>query len=150
MPRYRQGMFKPLNPKKYRGNPRAIAYRSGWEFSCMVRMDTDPAVLWWQSEEVIVPYTNPVNGAFARYFPDIVYAVRGPDGAERVMMVEIKPYAQTQPPRAAKRGARRSRVIAEALAYSKNLAKWQAASRFCEKRGWEFKILTERDVEVWK
>jgi len=142
-------MFKPQNPAKYRGCLRTIAYRSGWELSCMSRLDRDPAVLWWQSEEVVVPYSNPVSGAFARYFPDFCYAVKGSDGKEVVTMVEVKPHAQTRPPR---RGARRNRkkLVTESITYAKNVAKWEAANRFCEKRGWTFKILTEKEIGAWK
>ena len=36
----------------------------------------------------------------------------------------------------------------EQLTYVKNQAKWEAATKFCNKKGWEFKILTEKDITI--
>ena len=34
----------------------------------------------------------------------------------------------------------------ETLTYAKNQAKWEAARKYCDKNGWEFKILTEYEL----
>ena len=47
----RKGRYKPKNPKKYKGDPRNIIYRSGWERDVMSWLDSRTDVLWWQSEE---------------------------------------------------------------------------------------------------
>jgi hypothetical protein len=49
------GTYKPVNPKKYRGNPNQVVYRSLWERKLMVYCDNNDAVLEWGSEEVIIP-----------------------------------------------------------------------------------------------
>ena len=50
-----KGRYFPSNPKKYKGNPNQIIYRSLWERKVMVYCDKNDAILEWGSEEVIVP-----------------------------------------------------------------------------------------------
>ena len=38
------------------------------------------------------------------------------------------------------------KYITEVVTYGVNQAKWKAAEEFCEKRGWKFKVLTEKDL----
>ena len=56
------GKYIPVNPKKYRGNPSKVTYRSLWERKLMVYCDNTKAVLEWGSEEVIIPYVSPWDG----------------------------------------------------------------------------------------
>src|SRR6267378_3136037 len=89
-----KGIFKPTNPKKYKGNSSNIHYRSSWELKLMQRLDRDPRFIQWQSEEVVVPYRSPVDKRIHRYYPDfIVWTVNN-----EVMMVEVKPHKETMPP----------------------------------------------------
>ena len=59
------------------------------------------------------------------------------------MVVEIKPYKQTQEPK--KKKSTRN-MLMESLTFSINKAKWAAAKTFCEKYDWEFIILTEKEL----
>ena len=65
-----KGNYTPINPKKYKGDPNRIVYRSLWERKFMVYCDTYDAILEWGSEEIIIPYLSPVDGKIHRYFPD--------------------------------------------------------------------------------
>jgi hypothetical protein len=38
------------------------------------------------------------------------------------------------------------RFLNEANTYLVNQAKWEAAENVCEKKGWKFKILTEKEI----
>ena len=144
MPTYK-GYFKPLNPSKYRGNPTQIIYRSRWECVYMSRLDKDPDVIWWQSEEVIIPYKSPVDGRYHRYFPDFVVCRKTKTG-KKTVLVEIKPKSQTLPPKAPK-SKRITRSFREAvLTYGVNMAKWEAAQEWCDDRGYAFEILTENEL----
>jgi predicted TIM-barrel fold metal-dependent hydrolase len=99
---------------------------------------------------VIVPYSNPLKGGdskFARYFPDLAVCRRDKDGVERVTIYEIKPAAQTQMPKKTK-GKGKRRMTAETAEFAKNMAKWEAADRYCKKRGWTFQILTEKELKL--
>ena len=73
------GIYKPINPKKYRGNPTRVIYRSLWERKFMVFCDNNPSILEWGSEEVIIPYRAP-DGKVRRYFPDFYIKVREKTG----------------------------------------------------------------------
>ena len=60
------------------------------------------------------------------------------------MLLEVKPAAQTQPPKSPKR--RTKRYISEVMTYGVNEAKWKAAREYCKDKGWEFRIITEAEL----
>lgn len=133
-----KGKFLPINPKKYVGDVTSIVFRSSWECKYMSSLDTDPNVISWASEEVIVNYFDPSKGKYRRYFPD--FLVRYKD--DTVEMVEIKPSVQTIPPKLGKKSQKT--ILAEAATYATNSAKWEMARAYCRKKGWKFILLTER------
>jgi len=91
------GFYKPKNPTKYRGNPTNIVYRSLWERKFMVFCDSNPSIIEWGSEEIIIPYRAP-DGKVRRYFPDFYIKVKEKSGKLTKYIIEIKPKKQTQPP----------------------------------------------------
>jgi hypothetical protein len=140
-----KGYFKPINPDKYKGDSSNIVYRSRWEFVYMARLDKDPDVIWWQSEETIIPYRSPVDNRVHRYYPDFVVRKKTKEGAKTIV-IEIKPYAQTLPPTITE-GKRKSRkYVNEVMTWGVNSAKWKAAREFCRDRGYEFEIITEKEL----
>ena len=140
------GIYKPINPKKYRGNPTRVIYRSLWERKFMVFCDNNPSILEWGSEEVIIPYRSPLDGKSHRYYPDFYIKVREKSGKISKYIVEIKPKKQCVEPKVQKRKTKG--YIYEVCEYAKNQAKWKAAREFCEDRQWEFKILTEDELGI--
>ena len=142
------GKFRPKNIKKYKGNPTDIQYRSGWELRFMRYLDQNSSIVKWSSEEVVVPYRSPLDGRVHRYFPDFWIRVRTEDGTIRESLIEIKPKAQTQPPKGGppKDARKRRRYISEVKTWGVNEAKWKAATAYCGRRNWTFKILTEKDL----
>lgn len=60
-------------------------------------------------------------------------------------MVEVKPDKQTRPPAKPERVTKR--FLYEAATYTTNEAKWEAATKYCEKHGMEFLIITEKDID---
>lgn len=144
-----KGRYQPARPEKYRGDPRNIVYRSLWERRVMVEFDTNDNVLEWASEEIQIPYVSPIDGKRHRYFPDFVVKMRDRDGKVIVKMIEVKPLAQTKPPPPHQTGKRPSRkYLTEVTTYGINSAKWKAAREFCKDRGWEFVIITERELKL--
>lgn len=147
------GRFRPKNPKKYKGDPTNIIYRSLWELKFFKWCDEHPDVIWWQSEELIVPYRSPVDNHIHRYFPDVIVHRKDRDGNVKTIMVEIKPYKQTLPPDPRKKNATPTgrlsrRYLNEVKTWGVNDAKWKAARDYCAKRGWEFVIMTERQLGI--
>lgn len=141
---YKQGFFKPQNPKKYIGDPTNIVYRSGWEKRVMEWCDTNGNVIRWASEEVVIPYISPIDNRPHRYFTDFYVEAVGRDGGVKKMILEVKPAAQTQPPVQPKRKTKR--YISEVMTYGVNQAKWNAAKEYCADRGWEFLVITEQEL----
>lgn len=141
---YKQGIYTPKNPNKYRGNSDNIVYRSSWELRVFKWMDDNPSVLEWASEECVIPYKSPVDLKLHRYFPDIWAKVLGVDGRTKTYLLEIKPEAQANEPKVKKRITKQ--YITEVCTYAINQAKWKAAREYCMDRKWEFKVLTEKDL----
>ena len=140
-----KGRYFPTNPKKYRGNPNQIIYRSLWERKVMVYCDKNDAIIEWGSEEIIVPYLSPMDGKIHRYFPDFYMKVRQADGSTKKFIIEVKPKSQCkQPIKNPKR--RTTKWFNEVKTFAINQAKWKSAKEFCEDKGMEFKIFTEDHI----
>ena len=140
-----KGRYFPSNPKKYKGNPNQIIYRSLWERKVMVYCDKNDAILEWGSEEIIVPYLSPWDGRIHRYFPDFYMKVRQADGSTKKFIIEVKPKSQCkQPVKNPKR--RTTKWFNEVKTFAINQAKWKSAREFCEDKGMEFKIFTEDHI----
>lgn len=135
-----KGKYKVKNKKKYKGNPDDVIYRSLWEKHCFKWCDNNPEVKYWSSEETIIPYLYEVDKKWHRYFVDLTIQYQ----SGKVVLVEIKPFAQTQPPKKGKR--RTQKYIQEGYTYIKNINKWESAREVCEQKGWEFVIWTEKEL----
>lgn len=142
-----KGKFRPHNPEKYKGDPSNIVYRSSWERSFMNYLDLHQDVEWWMSEERCVWYDNPVTKKKARYFPDFIVCYNR-KGVRTTEMVEIKPQNQVDgPPVNPKR--KTEAWVNAVKTYIINRKKWEAAAKQCEDRGWNFRLLTEKNVPEW-
>ena len=139
--RYKQGKYIPRASRKYKGDPRNINYRSSWEYKFMLWCDQTPSVQEWGSEEIIIPYTSPVDGKRHRYYPDFYVKVNG-----KKFIVEVKPTKQTKEPKRQKKVTKR--YVTEVVTWSVNQAKWKAAKEFCRDYGMEFMLITEKELKV--
>jgi len=143
-----KGKFKPKNPEKYKGNTQNIVYRSLWELKAMRYFDMNPNVIFWASEELVIPYLSPVDNKTHRYFPDFLIQVQKKDNSLETYLLEVKPHKQTTLP--VKKGKKNSRFLSESMTYAINQAKWKAADIFCQKNGWKFKLITEYELGIKK
>ena len=140
------GRFTPKNPQKYVGDPKNIIYRSSWECKLMSHFDNADYIISWASEEIAIPYKSPVDGKWHRYFPDFIVKSRTKDGKLKTLMIEVKPLKQTKPPEKRKRITKQ--YINEVATYGVNESKWKAAIEYCKDRGWEFQIMTEKELGI--
>lgn len=140
---YKQGFYRPKNPKKYLGDPTNIVFRSGWEKRMMQYLDDNINVLKWSSEEVVIPYISPIDNKRHRYFVDFYVEAANSDGSVKKMLIEVKPVSQTKPPAP---GRKTKRYLTEVMTWGVNEAKWKAAREYCIDRGWDFKIITEAEL----
>lgn len=141
---FKQGYFKPQNPKKYKGDSTNIVYRSGWEKRVMDWCDTNTNVVCWSSEEIVIPYRSPVDGKLHRYFVDFYVEAVDNKGNKQIYLLEVKPKGQTQEPTPQRK--RTKRYISEVYTWGVNQAKWKAAEEYCKDRGWTFRLITETDL----
>jgi hypothetical protein len=133
-------LYTLKNPTKYIGNAHNIWVRSSWELKFYNWCDLNSSILNWSSEEIAIPYLSPKDNNVHRYFVDAMIKVKDKDNNIKVYLVEIKPFKQTLPPK--------RRNINEVLTYGINIAKWEAAKKLCDKKGWEFKIFTEKELGI--
>lgn len=141
---FRQGRYELRNPDKYTGDPSNIVYRSSWELSFCQFLDNNPNILEWSSEEIAIPYIKPTTGRVHKYYPDYWVKFRNKAGKLVQEIIEVKPSTQTRQPRRV--GKRKKQQLYENLTYAVNVAKWQAATQFCDKYGMKFRLLTEKEL----
>ena len=142
-----KGRYIPTNPKKYKGDPQSIIYRSLWERKFMVYCDTSKAILEWGSEEIIIPYISPWDNRVHRYFPDFYIKVKQRDNHMKKYIIEIKPKKQCSPPDTQPKKKTKN-WLNEVKTWSINDAKWKHADKLFKNNGMEFKILTEDDLGI--
>ena len=140
-----KGKFTPKNPQKYAGDATNIIWRSTWERKVMDWLDQSESVVYWSSEELAIKYYNPVDNKIHRYFPDFIIKVKKKDGTVMTHVIEVKPEYQTKQP---VRKRQTQKFINEYITYTVNQSKWKAATEFCKDRGWEFRILTEKNLGI--
>ena len=143
---YRQGMYSPKFPEKYKGNKHNIVYRSNYELVAFRFFDLNPNVVEWSSEETIIPYANPLTGRTSRYFVDVYAKMKDKNGEIRKYLIEIKPHSQTLPP--VQKNRKTKSLIYQQAEYVKNQAKWKAATEWCSKKNMTFVILTEKHLGI--
>lgn len=109
-------------------------------------LDKSSDIIEWSSEEFFIPYKCRTDNKVHRYFPDFKVKWKTKTGKTRVQVIEIKPYKQTmapdRPPRMTKR------YLNEAMTWAKNKSKWEYAREWCADRGYEFVILTEKELGI--
>ena len=141
-----RGKYYPSFPRKYKGDPTNIIYRSLWERKFMVYCDKNTKILEWGSEEFALPYISPHDSRVHRYFPDFYIKVQENTGKIKRYLIEVKPLKQTTKPKKPKRQTKG--YIREAFEYARNQAKWKAAREYCADRMWEFKVITEKELDI--
>ena len=141
-----RGKYYPSYPKKYKGDPTNIIYRSLWERKFMVYCDKNTKILEWGSEEIALPYISPHDSRVHRYFPDFYIKVQENTGRIKRYLIEVKPLKQTVKPKKPKRQSKG--YIREAFEYARNQAKWKAAREYSADRMWEFKVITEKELDI--
>ena len=153
--RYNQGFYQIINTKKYMGDITKCIYRSGWELKFMLFLDRNDKILRWGSENITIPYytEDKTNGVLKshRYYPDFYYEMMiggDPNKFERVV-VEIIPYKETQKPTPPVKQTIKALETYEyqLKTYMKNMLKWEAAVKWCQKNKMKFVIIHEQHLK---
>lgn len=114
----------------------------------MGRFDKDPQVIWWSSEETVIPYRSPLDNRVHRYYVDFTARLKTFNGGTKTILIEVKPYSQTVPPIIQESKKKSKRYIQEVMTWGVNSAKWKAAKEYCKDRGYEFIIMTEKELGI--
>lgn len=135
--RYSQGYINQESCKKLFPQLKceSIIYRSSYEKKFIYWLESNPAVKYWGSECIKIPYLFVKDQKMHSYYPD--YFVEMQDGT--CLVVEIKPSNQTNKPLNENSWAYNE--------YIKNMCKWKATKEFCNAKGYQFKIITEKTIK---
>jgi hypothetical protein len=105
-------------------------------------LDSHPSVLAWASESISIPYQNPLiqdRKRWSSYIPDFLVVYVDKNNKKHAELIEIKPAKES--PLYEGRVSQRTR-----LTQAVNAAKWMAAAKYCAKRGWTFRVMTEAEL----
>lgn len=142
-------IYRPVNPDKLSGQSNVIC-RSSWELIFCRFADNNPNVISWSSESIGIPYIDKtkrtIEGFKKRtYYPDFLLKIKNGNNGFKIWMVEIKPYKETIQPVMGKRKSKET-YMREQNTWIVNQCKWAAAKALCDRRGWIFRILTEKEL----
>jgi hypothetical protein len=146
------GYYILHHTEKYKGtlSERGVKYLSLWERNVIRTLDNNSNVLAWLAptgnREMTIPYISPVDKKLHRYVPDFFVKVIDRNKEEKRFMLEIKPKRQTEPPKIPKRKTRAYYKACQT--YAINIAKWQAAAKWCDSHHYTFKLMTEKECEI--
>ena len=113
----------------------------------MKYLDSHPSIVKWSSEETVIPYVKPTDGKVHRYYVDFKVTRKLKTGETKTCLVEVKWSTATKPPKVPKRKTRR--YFAEQTAWLVNSAKWEEAKKVCERNGWEWFVITEKELSAY-
>lgn len=139
--KYINGDFDRFNPKKYFGK-KPIWYRSGYELIFMQKVELNPKVEKWSSENIQIPYimkekdsTGKLVNVRHTYNIDFtVFLTTGEKYIIEVKPLEFVPLNESQ--------IKRDPVM------QKNACKWRSAIQWAKFNGYEFKIVTEKHLKT--
>lgn len=156
---YKQGLFVPKNKEKLiKANSQGgVYYRSGLEHKMMIYLDNNESIRSWSSEYIKIPYekTEYVNETQMwettkhTYYPDFYYELVRSDGTVTKVVAEVKPSSETREPKIPQNPtAKQLKNFEYALKmWNKNLSKWKYMIEWCERKGFEFIIITEERLK---
>ena len=150
----KKGYYKPIHPEKYLGSKPPI-YKSRWEQKVFYALDVNINVLKWGYECIEIYYNHPIYNNFTVYYPDIFCHIKNERGKTEQLLIEIKPAKMCIPPKQAKPPKNKTaqswqkyqrslkRYQSANKDYAINMAKWEAAQRWCMRHKVTWKISNE-------
>ena len=101
-------------------------------------LDNNDNVHQWASESLSIPYRNPITGKQSMYVPDFLITYKTRNNVLVAELVEIKPKKQSI---IESKMSERDRMIVAV-----NYAKWDAATKWANRNGLKFRVITEDDL----
>lgn len=165
--KYRQGNYKPKYADKVLklNGEGGLYYRSGMELQLMVYFDNNPNIIRWGAECLKIPYQLTHYNNYDTtvkdhsYYPDFYYELKNSDGIIKHVVVEVKPYKEYKMVQDLNEGRltmpegnikKLRNFEYDFKMANKNNAKWQNMIEWCNKKGYEFIIVTEHQLKMFK
>lgn len=157
--KYKQGLFTPKNKEKLikANSYGGVFYRSGLEHRMMIYLDSNENIKVWGAENLRIPYektewnsvTERLETTSHSYYPDFYYELIRSDGSISKVVAEVKPYSETVEPKLPERAtAKQLKNFEYSLKmWNKNLSKWKYMIEYCQRKGFEFIIITEKNLK---
>lgn len=154
--KYKQGLFIPKRKEKIikLNNQGGLYYRSSLEQKLMMYLDNNDNIIYWNTELIKIPYIKnawnnnllEMNMSEHIYFPDFYYELKRADGTISRVVAEVKPEKDTKPPILKNNPtSKQMKDFKYSLTeYAKNLDKWKYCIEWCQKKGFEFIIITDK------
>lgn len=131
------GKYIPLNPQKYMGSELPV-FKSSLEQRMMMYLDKNTNILQWSYEPTSIKYFDKSRNKVRRYYIDFTAVVKAGLVTKKVWL-EIKPECETIKPK-------NPNNIKANLTYLTNCCKWEAAEKLAKSRGFEFHLITEKQL----
>lgn len=156
--KYKQGLYTPQNKDKVikLNSQGGLYYRSGLEQKMMIYLDSNERIINWGAEHLRIPYeknewVQDKQGLVTSshgYYPDFYYELKREDGSISKVVAEVKASSETNEPKlGANPTSKQIKNFEYALKmYNKNLSKWKYMIEYCERKGFEFIIITEQQL----
>lgn len=171
---YHQGNYIPKNKDKVikLNSEGGIYYRSSWEYKIIIWLDSKPDIVKWGSECITIPYQmthyekdGDINLKSHSYYPDFYYEIKNKDGSMKKVVAEVKPMKEYL--MVLELNEKRNGDVSNTNKLSisnnsnmkklknfeydlkmaqKNADKWDTMIKYCDKKGWEFIIITENII----
>ena len=147
--KWKSGKFTPQHTIKYIGDADNIIFRSSWERTFCHYCDVNPNIVKWSSEPLSIPYWSPIDKKEHKYFVDYYIQVKKKDGTIENWFIEIKPenqYDINMRPKEPTGNITQQKIRAynqKLKTWITNRAKFEAATRYAENRGYRFGAINE-------
>lgn len=162
--KYQQGNFIPKYKDKIvkLNNQGGVYYRSSWELKIMTWLDNNKSITKWGAECMRIPYqlTEFKNGDVIvkehSYFPDFYYELKTTKDDIKRVVVEVKPYKEYKMVQDLSEGKltvpengmkKLKNFEYDLILANKNKSKWETMIQWCNKKGYEFIIITEQHLK---
>ena len=156
--KYKQGLYIPKNINKLikLNSQGGLYYRSGLEQKMMIYLDLNENITFWGAEHLRVPYiktewvseSQEYKTTEHSYYPDFYYELKRNDGSISRVVAEVKPHSETIEPKLAEKPTSKQLKNFEysLKMYNKNLSKWKYMIEYCDRKGFQFIIITEQHL----
>ena len=141
------GTYIPTNKQKYKGVslPR---FKSKLELKMMMYLDKSPSVIEWTYEPFAIKYfdrspqvLDKINKPVERkYYIDFIATIQN-GAVVKKYWIEIKSKNEVLV------DLKKCKNVTEACNYVKNMSKWTTARKLAQSKGFNFKIITDKDLK---